>query len=207
MRGAVSQILLSLLIVFISGPVWSRPVSFRGGNIVMSENRAFQSELMIVHTPINNWSLGFHGATLRGFQNDPAKQVDVFAVMMNWLAVRGFGDDWQSNLYFGAGAGGMLTTSIEMDFETRKFYLSARTQGWGPETTDPLTYARARVGFAPYLSEMNGLHTWVLLQAEYHSWTRVTDILPMVRFFYQNILFELGSSFRGRAQFNFVTEF
>lgn len=173
----------------------------------MSENRAFQNEMMIAHTLINHVSIGVHGVALRGFESEPAKQVDVFAVMVNWLALRGLGDDWQSNLYVGVGGGGMLTTSIEGDFETRKIYLSLRAQGWGPETKDPLTYVRARLGFAPYLSEMNGLHTWVVFQAEHHTWARVTDLIPMLRFFYQNVLFELGSSFRGRTQFNFVTEF
>ncbi len=65
---------------------------------------------------------------------------------------------------------------------------------------------RGRIGFAPYLSEANGLHAWLVLQAEYSTWRPSAEVTPLLRFAYQNLLFESGISLTGKPQINFRVE-
>lgn len=199
-------------ILFFTLVCQARPVAFYESTSVMNENRFNQSELMISRTFLPEWSAGIHYSEIR---NTGEKQKYYYA-LLSYLPVRKNWEKWQGNIYLTSGLG-LLNQSrnqkksayaaFESDIESRKYYYSLKAEAYHLNDHPVSSFYRLRSGFAPYLSEVNGLHTFVLLELSYFSWIKNHDLTPMLRFFYQNILFELGVSLKGHGQFNFTTEF
>lgn len=191
----------------------ARPVAYLGAWSVMSESRVDQSEAMIGYTFHRQMTVGLHASSYR-----LGKDVAWFAApYVAATALRWNDEGRQSNLYLGAGYGmsGVNTFNaerlpgslalLEADTETRSVYVSIRSEHVTLGGED-FSYARARIGLAPFLAAMGGLHTWILLQDDYSAWTKTNDVTPMLRFFFQNILWELGISVKGHAQMNWTVE-
>lgn len=198
-----------LFLLLLSTTAWGRPVSFFEGAGLMVENRVPQTEIMTNFTFHPRWSFGAHYAQLR----DRRAEQDYGYALLTYLPVRKNWDQWQANTYLSIGAGarerqGSGYGALEADVESRKYYFSVKAEGYDLVQDKVSSYARARAGFAPYLSESQGLHSFIILQLDHYSWVRrnKTDLTPLLRFFYQNLLFELGASVNGRFQLNFSTE-
>jgi hypothetical protein len=192
----------------------ARPVSFVDGWSIMNENRANQSELMTAYTFDRNFALGLHIST---FQRDDTRDT-FYSPVVSYLALRLNEDRRQTNIYFTAGAGrlcplgdpdesiGANLFAFDLDSETRTMYGAIRHEITKAKGGPIFMYSRARLGFSPYTANVGGLHTWVLIQVDYDKWKGQTEMTPMLRFFFQNMLWEMGSSMKGHFQFNWATE-
>lgn len=184
----------------------------------MSENRDHQNEFMAAYTFDRLISAGVHLASYRDDQGDN------FALGMPMTSILAFRDNEagrQTNLYLGVGIGGLLNHDVraekvnkaqvasalfvDADTETRAWYGAFRLEKVRGGDQD-LSYFRLRGGVAPFLAEFSSLHTWIILQADYDLWRKQGKLSPMLRFFFQNVLWELGSSLNGAFQFNWTVE-
>ena len=210
-----SLIAAAVLLVMSRLPIAEgRPVSYLGGWTVISENRADQTEAMVGYTFQRSIAAGIHLANYRNFED---KKAAFGSPILNVLLARRNEEGRQSNLYVGAGYGvlfhgadssqskGAYVAILDADSETRSFYISLRHEAVASRI-ERYGYSRGRIGFSPYLAAFGGLHTWVLLQGDYDHWRRRGDVTPLLRFFFQNVLWEMGASFQGRMQFNWAVE-
>jgi hypothetical protein len=129
-----------------------------------------------------------------------------YTIGFNTLAKRWLQHDSQGNVYLGAhfgqyednnskgNAGHVFLTA---DWEDREDYTLFRTKRYYFDNNENQDYM-FRYGFAPYVSGMNELQTWMIVQAYYYEeQSREVVLTPMLRFFYKNVLWEIGSSTKG----------
>lgn len=214
-----------LLVLLAAHSAQARPVTYEGGWMLMNENRPDQTEAMVAYTLDTRVAVGLHYEEYRPL-GAPARE---FIMPSISYLIRRFNENAvQANVYASAGGGlerlphdaargaddlrGAGWAACEGDIESRTLYVSARYTQARLFRPHPLPSARLRVGLTPYLTGFEGLQTWVLLQGQWHGWYAHSstgdefDLTPMLRFSYQNVLFELGASFRGAWQFNWVVE-
>ena len=94
---------------------------------------------------------------------------------------------------------------IELDWESRKLYTALSLAYYYAPEDISLYQISYRFGFAPYVGDMEELQTWLIFKLDYFNFISVTpkwpQITPMMRFFYKNALWEIGSNLQG----NFFT--
>ncbi|MEL6830649.1 MAG: hypothetical protein AAFO63_10980, partial [Pseudomonadota bacterium] len=81
---------------------------------------------------------------------------------------------------------------VGADWETRRWFTSyeARAYDLGFNQT---ARQSARIGVAPYIGDYGDLHTWLMLQVENQPESDTpTTLTPLVRFFYDVQLLEIG---------------
>jgi len=89
----------------------------------------------------------------------------------------------------------------QVDFETRRLYLSASSDAHYSTTflhrTDNL-----QVGFAPYAHEVNGLATWFIVSASHYDGDieENTQVALLLRFFKKRFWMEAGATIEGQPQ-------
>lgn len=135
-------------------------------------------------------------------------------VQANWLVRRWNEKTSQANLYLGAGGGVEKNArlaglgSIEADWESRRLYTSGQYQSIGFSRNPAIQSMKLRAGFAPYLAEYTELHSWFILElSRTPRMERKTEITPLIRIFYRNILTEFGRSVGGDFKFNFMVHY
>lgn len=198
-----NHIILGLLSVLATvSAAHAHPVSFKGSYGIMPMSMHMRRELEL------NYSLtASHAIGVSSIEIDYRdKELEFYIPQFNYKLYRENSPDSQLNLYVMTGAGGSRRDgesnlaamgAFQADYETRRFYTlllgeHLQTEGIG------LNRVRYRIGAAPYLADFDGFHTWFIAQTE---WTPELDdewtVTPLVRFFYQNYLVEVGSSTRG----------
>lgn len=189
----------------------AHPVTYQGAFGAMSWNSSMMSDHWLSYTLTPRFAVAARYFGLRGAPNR-----EFYFSQLNVLLKRWNEAESQANLYLsgayglentaGASSGAALVV-IEADWESRRYYISGKYQAIRLGT-GPLDYARARVGYAPYLAEFNELHTWLMMQAEYQpNIFGSVHVTPLLRFFYQNVLWEVGASTTGNWMFNFMVHF
>ena len=120
----------------------------------------------------------------------------------NWLLKRWSDAAFQANIYLLSGVGLKLENSslpsfisMQADWETRNNYVYFKAEQ--QYLNRAYTLLRFRYGFSPYEGSFNDWHTWILVQAddfvdnaEHH-----VQLLPVLRFFRHQFLFEFGFDF------------
>ena len=94
----------------------------------------------------------------------------------------------------------LLRPQIDVDWESRKYYTALSASVDFIRGDDSSLYQLMyRVGMAPYIGKMKELQSWVVLQMDYAQYGDEAsfEVTPMMRFFYRNTLWELGSSLSG----------
>jgi hypothetical protein len=175
----------------------ARPVSYPGGWTLMQLNNGDMSSVHAHYSPTFQDSIGVYS------ERNWGKDWHFTGLQYNRLLKRWNGDTSQGNLYFKAGAGqadpfgsdsaelaGFL--GIAADWETRRWFVSyegrAYDLGFGQDARQS-----ARVGVAPYIGDYGDLHTWLMLQVENDPEAdTTTKLTPLVRFFYDVQLLEIG---------------
>ena len=114
----------------------------------------------------------------------------------------------------------LLQPSVSADWESRKLYTALSLKARISEEKSIIYNTRWRAGFAPYMAGMEQLQAWMVFQLDYSFASSTTPpssknspsknkpwISPMpsdleftalMRFFYKNTLWEIGSSLEGR---------
>ena len=107
----------------------------------------------------------------------------------------------QGNLYLSYGLGYndvpkpsnflLAYFNLQMDWETRKVYTMFNYDSF--LKTSSLHKLTTRLGWAPYLAGYNDMSTWLIIQMDntmVKNHYSKTTLLPVVRFFKQNILWK-----------------
>ncbi|MCB0391630.1 MAG: hypothetical protein KDD58_10070, partial [Bdellovibrionales bacterium] len=194
---------------------WSHPTSFQGSKGVMGYHSPQLSHIQLNYSWKYWWATGLHYIR----QPDPTTKKEATLASLNFLIYRWNTKDLQANIYTVLGGGESHFTGQQenvgyamgqFDIEDRNYYFLAKHLQMGHS---PITHLRQTVfrgGFSPYIDPFDGFHTWLILE-----W-RKTEVLnakvgegliPFLRFFYRNILFEVGYSLDGQALFNYITHF
>jgi hypothetical protein len=92
---------------------------------------------------------------------------------------------------------GVSRLGFEADYETRQIYFLGMYEHLLSPTLFKQETVKLRGGFAPYLGDFSELNTWFIVQADYDLQTKgEVDLTPYFRFYYKNILWEIGSSIK-----------
>jgi len=176
----------------------ARPVSYPGGWTVMQRNTGEFSSLHVHYSPTARDSIGAYG------ESNWASDERFLGIQYNRLVRRWNAPRSQANLYAKLGAGlgepysgdedarpaGFL--GLAADWETRRWFTSweARAIDFGEDRT---LRQSARVGVAPYVGDYGDLHTWLMVEIGHVPEADTpTTVTPLVRFFYDVQLIELG---------------
>ncbi len=196
-----------------SGNLWAHPVAFQGSVGVMSS--FFPDERMLeVNYSLRHWV----APSARMYWYTPGTdRPDAVLGGVNFLLHRWNGDDYQANIYSETAFGssrftgtnrGAYYLGLQSDAETRKYYglIHVSTlRNWSRAET---SHYEVRAGIAPYVAEYDALHTWLILQADrYTHLGSKIRLSPFLRFFYRNVLWEIGSSLQGKFMLNTIIHF
>jgi hypothetical protein len=202
-------------ILFISS-AYAHPVIYQDGVAISSSNMPSYAENYLMYSYSSKWAAGLGHYR---FSNDK-NNTELGLVKLNHLLWRHNGEDSQANIYLHGGLGvvdneiGQRDTSeammagIEGDWETRKLFTSLKHFEFHSPGVMDATMTQGRVGFSPLLTDFKDLQTWLMLQGMYAPTTdKTVTLTPLIRFFYHNVLWEMGSSFRGEWMLNFMVHY
>lgn len=186
----------------------AHPVIYKDGIAASSFNTSSYSENYLMYSFSPKTSVG--PGHFRFTKDDEHSHLGL--VKLNHLLWRKNGSDYQANIYLHGGFGKaqreVYMSGIEGDWETRKLYTSLKHYEFHTPALMDRTMTQARVGVSPLMSDFKDLQTWVMLQGMYTpEIDKTVMITPLLRFFYHNILWEMGSSLRGEWMFNFMVHY
>jgi hypothetical protein len=201
-------VLAAFALATLPGSALAHPTAYQGSTGMMGYLSPGMTDLEV------NYSLRYWLAPsvqLLRYTEGTARP-DYLLGKMNLLAHRWNGEHFQANVYLHGGGGyalekkrGVYHAGITADIEDRRLYLLGQwdtvRSGLGTE----VIYWKARAGFAPYLGDFDQIHSWLILEANRKSVGKgQIEIVPTLRIFYQNVLWEVGSSLGGEVQFNYI---
>jgi len=199
------KIIFVLSLMITTTNVWAKPVSFKDGYGVMSSYSGYRSDLEVNYSVSRNYAVGLSTINLLNNEDGTAK-FQFF--QFNTLLKRWNELDSQGNIYLSLGAGAQELkddtslaglASVEADFETRLIYTSLLSESLLSADKQNFHRLRYRAGFAPYKAPFELLQTWIIAQVEYTPQLENQFMLtPVLRFFYDNIALEVGSSTEGK---------
>ena len=176
----------------------ARPVSYPGGWTVMQMNNGDMSSAHIHYSPTFKDSIGLYS------ERNWGEDWHFTGVQYNRLVRRWNTPNSQANLYLKAAAGqadpfgdgadvdAAGFVGIGADWETRRWFVSYEGRAYDLGF-DRDARQSARVGIAPYIGDYGDLHTWLMLQVENQPEADTpTTLTPLVRFFYDVQLLEIG---------------
>lgn len=196
MKAIRAAICISAAII-VGGAAVARPVSYPGGWTVMQRNTGDFSSLHVHYSPTFQDSIGAYAE--HNWEGDYTfAGVQYNRLVQRWNAPRS-----QGNLYLNLGLGGAETfdgddqsaagfVGVAADWETRRWFLSYAARGYELGFDQTLVQS-ARVGVAPYIGDFGDLHTWLMVEVQNMPEADTpTTVTPLVRFFYDVQLLELG---------------
>lgn len=194
----------------------ARPVTYPGGNMVMSEYKDETITIETMHTLTPKFAVGWHD------EWDDESDWQFHGPMIAGLAKRWNNPDSQGNIFWMAGAGvafeDVASTAretkpaayagVEADWENRRFYTQYQARAFWADEIDRTFSQRARIGVAPYVAEAGSLHTWAILQVDYEAEDdHPVTVTPVIRLFKGTLLAEAGVSFDGDGFASFMFYF
>ncbi len=208
----MNRCLLLLFIVLNSALTWAHPVIYQGGWALSSSNMPEFSNNYVMYSYSRRLAAGLEHWR---FSKDRANN-ELGLIKLNQLLWRHNGPDSQANLYLHSGVGvedrefGAEKRTVlsglagaDIDWETRTLFAAAKYYQFQNSFV-----AQGRIGFSPRKASFKELQTWLMLQGMVIGdvQDRLT-LTPLVRFFYHNVLWELGSSTRGEWLLNLMVHY
>lgn len=204
---------LTLVFLVSSTSAKAHPTSYKGGFSVMTWNQPFLNDTMLTYTFARNAAVA-----ARHMRMDmPDGEMQVHLGQFNWLAKRWNEKAYQANIYLFGGVGaqefegntGFVTMpGIEADIEDRRLYFSGKFQTLLPRFGPNVYQTQIRTGISAYESEFDEISAWLITSFQWEpQLTRQVVVTPMARFFYKNVLWEVGSSIKGDWMLNFMFHF
>ncbi len=210
-----STCLVLIYFCFVPSLSFAHPVSFEGSTGLMGYHSDFFS-----HNQVNySFKYWFAGGVHHLRKPNADKETSASLLTLNFLLKRWNTKKFQANIYgvFGAGESSLTAESkgagfalMQFDIEDRKLYFLAKHARVISKDQTDFYQTTLRFGVAPYQDEYSGFHSWIILdlqQVKFFGEKVINDITPMLRFFYRNLLFEIGQSFDGVTKFNYITHF
>jgi hypothetical protein len=206
--------MLKLIFIFsLLGTAWSHPVIYQRGWALNSSNMGQFSNNYVMYSPTNRIAVGVDH--WRFTEENSHHEAGLFK--MNHLLWRDNSPNYQANIYLHGGLGGLnlkrdkpgthgfYMGGVEADWETRTLYVSAKHYQFHAPSKLDIFMTQARVGFAPFEADYKQLQSWFMVQAMViDELQEKVMITPMLRFFYRNVLWEMGSSTRGDWMLNLM---
>lgn len=197
----IKSLFFLTLLVISTSYTWAHPVIYKGGWIYQGSFMPKMNEMKLGYSFDPNFAVMMKSNSFE--MNNNYRD---YTIGLNFLAKRWLQEDSQGNIYLGAyggqyeddnGSGFAGQGFIMADWEDREDYVMFRSKRYfydGQENQDYMF----RYGFAPYVAGMDELQAWAIVQAYYYKeQSREVILTPMIRFFYKNILWEMGSSTKG----------
>ncbi|MSR88465.1 MAG: hypothetical protein EXS67_02285 [Candidatus Margulisbacteria bacterium] len=184
---------LCLLLIGVAQITMATPVIYQDGKMldIIVDSKSTDSQLFYSLT--SQVAVGYRYVQ---YSKDPSA---MHLGQVNFLLKRWNEEDSQANIYLLGGLGAQDHSvepyvGIETDWENRRIYLSALAETLGGNSS--MTKWTLRAGFGSYLADYYDLNTWFIFQASHIESAQENDtwVIPMVRFFKDNILVELGSN-------------
>lgn len=210
-RGALG---VALALVLLSTPARAHLVSSKDSTVVWSTQRPQEGRLHF-NRSLRSW-------LAVGASHDRIEQPEGTAQLAygqaNFLVRRWNRPGSQANLYATGGLGaGRLDDgtrlawqgSLTADWETRDEFLMVMAEHVRLQGARSFNHLMARAGLAPYRAEYDELQAWLMVDAEWRPYFRSERFMvtPLLRFFYRNVLWEMGSSLRGSWMLNLMVHF
>ena len=203
--------ILAIVMILISTAAIARPVSYKGGWMLMEEHDFSDTGFDVMYSATANDAFGL------GYVNSHNDDYEGYFAHYNRLLKRWNFPDAQANIYALTGAGVVdggkdedIAGSIgmEADAEDRRFYGSYQNEYLkGGDIVNEFTQ-KFRLGVAPYIASYDELHTWLIVEAKHQPQQDDNIVLqPMLRMFQGNYLWEAGISEHGDIAFNFTMNF
>ena len=205
-----------LLVLIFSLPSFSHPVIYKDGIVVSSSNMKSYSDNQLMYSWSNRWASGLNHWRFTKDEDN----TDLAFLKTNYLLYRHNGEFSQGNIYVHGGVGvadseiekrqtnEAYMTGVEMDWETRTLYTALKYYYFtSPKVTD-ISMTQARIGFSPYEAGFDQLQSWFMIQVMYMPDVEKEAIItPLLRFFYKNVLWEIGSSTRAEWMLNIMVHY
>lgn len=208
-------ILYALWVLGVITPnlVQARPVSYPGGWTAMLMNDGNSNSAHIHYSPTAKTSVGYK------FEYWRDDEFTLNAIQMNNLLKRWNKTNSQANLYLKSGVGIAYSdsntfdnktntagfTGFAADWENRRYFISYENRYTHAGNIGDFYQQSTRIGWAPYEGDYGDLHTWLMLQVNHMPEADDTiTITPLVRFFKDVHLLEVGLNNRGEILFNYV---
>jgi hypothetical protein len=215
LKKRASGILLSVGLLFLGvlPRLEGHPVSFKDSISLMSWNTPESSDHWLTYSWTHRFAHTLRYMEKRVTDDMPLKEQYYF-LQNNFLLKRWNAEASQANIYLGAAYGmasnknhnrGVPLLYAEADWESRRYYIMGEGLVYqGPDKTYYDEY-KLRVGFAPYLTDFDKLHSWLILQSDYMpESSRNVVITPLIRQYIHNLLWEIGYSSKGDFRLNFM---
>lgn len=213
---AVKTVLIGILCILFSRFAHSHPVIYQGGTVASSFNMNSYSDNQLLYSFSPRWASGLnHWRFTKGEQN-----TEIGLARLNHLLWRRNGESSQANVYLLSGLGVVdseiekkATSEVymggfEFDWETRTLFTALKYYHFTSPTITDISMAQARIGVSPFESGFEQLQSWFMLQAMVMPEVEPNVIItPMLRFFYKNVLWEIGSSTRAEWMLNLMVHY
>ncbi len=207
--------LIILIVLFFMARAQAHPVIYQGGWVLSTDNMESFSGNQAMYSFSHRWSAGSNYWRL-GIEEE---EREVALLKLNHLLYRYNGENSQGNIYLHGGYGladgnsafnrtDAYLGGIEADWETRQIYTAAKYYHFNMAGKQDVRMYQGRIGFSPMLAKFEDLQSWVMLQGMVISDIEPKLMLtPMVRFFYHNILWEMGASVKGSWMLNLMVHY
>ena len=215
---------LSFIVIATALPAiaQARPVSYPSGWTVMLRNDADINSAHVHYTPDPKHSIGlrviydrdddfvYTGAQVNRLikrWNRPDSQANIYGMISAGLVT----DETSSAFAKDDDVGGFI--GLAADWETRRYFVSARAEHWERGRFGDESAYHGRLGIAPYVAGTGALHTWLMIEGHHRpesSGLNKEDNLgatALLRFFKGPSLLEVGVDDQGEPMLNYIHRF
>lgn len=212
----VDGIRIGICFLLLGGAIsaGAHPVIYKDGIELQGESQQRESKYSLTYSLSHRWSLGVEYYNLRDVLMSPTgSELETTVVGVNHLLKRWNNMGSQGNVYLNLGGGvlipegfgteGLVSGGVQADWESTRYYVEGRYSHLRPKDASALDFKTFRAGFAPYVLSKEGINTWLIVQWTQLNQNRV-QTTPLFRFYFENVLFELGHSLDGEWLFQFM---
>ncbi|MEZ4819987.1 MAG: hypothetical protein R3A45_08860 [Bdellovibrionota bacterium] len=187
--------------LLLSPSIMAHPVIYKGGSVYWGTFMPQMNIQRLSHSFTPKLAIEAHSNRFQGVNDYQDYQLGI-----NWLVKKWLSQNSQANIYTGfyagyfddAGSNGLTyQTMLMADWESRTLYTAVSVDAYFYDDDIKFRYSY-RFGVAPYKAAMGELQSWLVLKLDYFDDLN-SDLMitPMLRFFYNNVLWEIGSSLDG----------
>jgi uncharacterized protein YbgA (DUF1722 family) len=198
-------------ILFIPSFLFAHPVIYKDGWVYWGEFSGNMNTQKISYTFDPKFSVE---SSTNWYEDIDDYRDYVFG--LNYLVKRWLNTNSQGNIYLSYHAGyykdlnsdGLTQHAMIIgDWESRSIYTAGSLMRYSYQDEELMKYSY-RIGFAPFVAGMNTLQAWMILKLDYlKENNRNILITPMMRFFYRNILWEIGANTQGDYFLTLMTHY
>jgi hypothetical protein len=205
------KLILLINSLSLSGLVLAHPVIYKDGWVYQGSFMPKMADISVSYTFNPRYAI-----TMNSNRFEELDNYQDYTLGLNVLVKRWLNQDSQGNVYLGAHLGqfedfdhrGEAGHAFFMaDWEDREDYFVFKSKRYFFQEKEIQDFM-VRYGVAPYVAGMNELQTWAIVQAYYFEAQSESLLLtPMLRFFYKNVLWEIGSSTTGDSFINLMIHY